>query len=153
MSQVAEAAVGWLSNAAAAAQAALPAAANGLTASCLRESRLGVVRALVYEHSQGYWPAVVALVDGRRHAVLHSEACSLHFICAGSCGGAACNTHRCFTWGRCMLDRHWACKGLPACCLEMAQAVPEQYVGATVLDPDSMQCWAGNTTDLGWSWL
>jgi hypothetical protein len=37
LSQVAEAAVGWLSNAAAAAQAALPAAANGLTSSCLRE--------------------------------------------------------------------------------------------------------------------
>lgn len=35
LSQVAEAAVGWLSNAAAAAQAALPAAANGLTSSCL----------------------------------------------------------------------------------------------------------------------
>lgn len=41
ISQAAEAAVGWLSNAAAgaaaAAQAALPAAANGLTGSCYRE--------------------------------------------------------------------------------------------------------------------
>jgi hypothetical protein len=36
LSQVAEAAVGWLSNAAAAAQAALP-SANGLTSSCLRK--------------------------------------------------------------------------------------------------------------------
>jgi hypothetical protein len=37
LSQVAEAAVDWLSNAAAAAQAALPSAANGLTSSCLRK--------------------------------------------------------------------------------------------------------------------
>lgn len=40
LSQVAEAAVGWLSSAATAAQAALPAAANGLTTTCLRECRL-----------------------------------------------------------------------------------------------------------------
>jgi hypothetical protein len=34
-----------------------------------------------------------------------------------------------------------------------AHPITEQYVGAIVLNADSMQCWAGNKTGLGWSWL
>lgn len=92
LTQVAEAAVGWLSNAAAAAQAALPAAANGLTGSCLREyphcARPLSVKCLV----------LLALLC-RQHAVVgvvQQPLCQC-MLCLSD-GVASCTNHRWCSW-------------------------------------------------------